>query len=547
MVVGDMRSLRVQCFGKLPMIMHSKHGDVQVKLLDVAYVPGVQFNLFSLHAVMPKCSVSLDAEGVHMLDGVLSFLRRDAGSYVEATRVVETPIVVAVLAPGEMRRIDINDLYVSLAHSHADTLRETARQMGIKVFGELVSCAGCSEAKGRRMAVPWTTGCRSTRPLQRLFVDLSGKQPTSAGGAQYLMMIVDDYSRMGWPYFLKRKSDVPVAFAGFLADINAKGVPSIVECLRSDNGTEFVKPEFVAMLNARGIRREYTPVGSPKHDGVVERRIAMTLELGMASRLEAPRLFRDANLPPTQPLWAEACMYASDVINMTARVGDKPEMLSPYRKFHGRAPFARLLPFLKPGFHHVRRTLKSEPKAEACFYLNGGNHHSADCCKILLVSGRKSYSRDVTWEHPRKPFEGLLPPEEGSSPPPSPPPSPPLLPPQPPQSPPLPPPPLPLPPSPSPSPPLSTAAAATAATVRATAAATAAITAAAAAAASAAAVTVAVAAAVIVTAAATAMVTAATVTAAAVAAAAATAVVTAVTAATATAATAFKACCPGTG
>ena len=87
LVVSDMRSLRVQCFGKLPMIMHSKHGDVQVKLLNVAYVPGVQFNLFSLHAVMPKCSVSFDAEGVHMLDGVLSFMRRDAGSYVEATRV----------------------------------------------------------------------------------------------------------------------------------------------------------------------------------------------------------------------------------------------------------------------------------------------------------------------------------------------------------------------------------------------------------------------------------------------------------------------------
>ena len=89
-----------------------------------------------------------------------------AGSYVEATRVVETPIVAAVLAPGKMRRIDINDLHVSLAHSHADTLRETARQMGIKVFGELVPCAGCSEAKGRRMAVPWTTECRSTRPLE---------------------------------------------------------------------------------------------------------------------------------------------------------------------------------------------------------------------------------------------------------------------------------------------------------------------------------------------------------------------------------------------
>ena len=169
------------------MIMHCKQGYVQVKLLDVAYAPGVQFNLFSLHTVMPKFSVSIDTEGVYVLDGGLSFLRRDAGSCVEATRVVETPISAAVLAPGKMRRIGTNDLHVFLANSHADTLRETARQMGIKVFGELVPCAECSEAKGRRMAVPSTTECRSTRPLDRLFVDLTGQQPRSAGGAQLLI------------------------------------------------------------------------------------------------------------------------------------------------------------------------------------------------------------------------------------------------------------------------------------------------------------------------------------------------------------------------
>ena len=46
------------------MVMHSQQGDVQIKLLNVAYVPGVQFNLFSLHAVMQKCHFTLDAEGV---------------------------------------------------------------------------------------------------------------------------------------------------------------------------------------------------------------------------------------------------------------------------------------------------------------------------------------------------------------------------------------------------------------------------------------------------------------------------------------------------
>ena len=59
--------------------------------------------------------------------------------------------------------------------------------------------------------------------LWSLFVDLSGQQPRSAGGVQYLMIIVDDYSRMGWPLFLKRKFDVQMVFAGFLADISARG------------------------------------------------------------------------------------------------------------------------------------------------------------------------------------------------------------------------------------------------------------------------------------------------------------------------------------
>ena len=95
------------------------------------------------------------------------------------------------------------------------------------------------------------------------------------------------------------------------------------------------------------------------------------------ARLREREKQRKRRTPPTQPLWAEACKYASDVINMTARVGNKPGMYSPFRKFYGRPAFARLLPFLMPGFHHVRRTVQCEPKAKACFYLNGGNNHSS--------------------------------------------------------------------------------------------------------------------------------------------------------------------------
>ena len=253
-VIGDMKMMGVECFGKLSLLMHCKGGDTRVRLTNVACVLGVQLNLFSLHAVMSKCLVTMDTKGVHMLGGSVSFVRREAGSYCSAIRITNPPMANAVLVPGKQQRIDINDLHVALAHSHAEPLRETARQHGVEVAGELVPCAGCSEANGRRMHVPRSTNSRPTQPFERLFVDLSGKRPSTSGGHHYLMMIVDDFSRFGWTYFLKEKSDVPAGFTGFLADIRAQGIPSIVECLRSENITGFPKGEFVTLLDHHRLR-----------------------------------------------------------------------------------------------------------------------------------------------------------------------------------------------------------------------------------------------------------------------------------------------------
>ena len=49
--------------------------------------------------------------------------------------------------------------------------------------------------------------------------------------------------------------------------------------------------------------------------------------------------------------------------------------------------------FLKQRFHHARRTFTTERKADACFYLNSGNHHAAVSCKILQASGQSLVSR----------------------------------------------------------------------------------------------------------------------------------------------------------
>ena len=107
-------------------------------------------------------------------------------------------------------------------------------------------------------------------------------------------------------------------------------------------------------------------------------------------------------------IWLEAWVWANDSINMQARPHDKPNSLSYFERFFQRAPPRRLLPFMMPGTHHVKRATKMDPKAEHCFYLNSGSDHSSNCCKILLSSGVASYSADVVWRYRRVPFVGEI-------------------------------------------------------------------------------------------------------------------------------------------
>ena len=61
----------------------------------------------------------------------------------------------------------------------------------------------------------------------------------SIGGAQYIMIVKDDYSRYSWTFFLRKKSEAADAFKIFLADLRDQGIPSTVESVRSDGGGEF--------------------------------------------------------------------------------------------------------------------------------------------------------------------------------------------------------------------------------------------------------------------------------------------------------------------
>ena len=69
------------------MILHGK-ADQRITLIDVSFVPGLGFNLYSLHTVQRTHLVVSDASGTHIIGDNLTFPRSSSGSYLRATRLL---------------------------------------------------------------------------------------------------------------------------------------------------------------------------------------------------------------------------------------------------------------------------------------------------------------------------------------------------------------------------------------------------------------------------------------------------------------------------
>ncbi|CAB1108649.1 unnamed protein product [Ectocarpus sp. CCAP 1310/34] len=145
-------------------------------------------------------------------------------------------------------------------------MRETAKQQGVRLVGELQPCVGCVEAKGRRAPVP-RRGTRAAVPFGKVHIDLTGPFTEAMDGSRYLIMFVDSASRWQRAYGMRAKSDTLKYVQRFLADMNNMGTPG---CFRMDNGGEFTGAAFIEFCDAAGIRREYTAPNTPKQNAVAE-------------------------------------------------------------------------------------------------------------------------------------------------------------------------------------------------------------------------------------------------------------------------------------
>jgi transposase InsO family protein len=167
-------------------------------------------------------------------------------------------------------------------------------------------CSACQAGKQVGVHHPHKNIKTIDRPLELLHMDLFGLIAyISIGGSRYCLVIVDDYSRFTWVFFLQEKSQTQDTLKGFLKRAqNEFGLR--IKKIRSDNGTEFKNSQIEGFLEEEGIKHEFSSPYTPQQNGVVERKNRTLLDMAKTLLDEYKTLDR---------FWAEAINTAFYSIN----------------------------------------------------------------------------------------------------------------------------------------------------------------------------------------------------------------------------------------
>jgi transposase InsO family protein len=167
-------------------------------------------------------------------------------------------------------------------------------------------CSACQVGKQVGAHHPHKNIMTTDWPRELLHIDLFGLIAyISIGGSKYFLVIVDDYSRFTWVFFLQEKSQTQETLKGFLRQAQNEFRLRIKK-IRSDNGTEFKNSQIEGFLEDEGIKHEFSSPYTPQQNGVVERKNRTLLDMARTMLDEYKTLDR---------FWAEAINTACYSIN----------------------------------------------------------------------------------------------------------------------------------------------------------------------------------------------------------------------------------------
>ena len=137
----------------------------------------------------------------------------------------------------------------------------------------IMDCEICVLAKFNRL--PFLSNrTRASEPLQIIHADTMGPitPATHPKGYRFIIVFVDDYSRLAMAYPMRHKNEAGYFFESFVKSTrNILGKDAKVCFLRCDRGTEFTGGYTVDVLQNLNAELQLGCPDTPQHNGVAER------------------------------------------------------------------------------------------------------------------------------------------------------------------------------------------------------------------------------------------------------------------------------------
>lgn len=375
--------------GDIEVSLMNDFGAQSISVKDVLYIPDLTANLLSVSCIVKngnKVEFVLDGCRIYGRDGVLL---ASASLENNLYRLNATCNVQRAIATPKHNTCDIYTWHRRLGHVNYSDLAKmkNGAVMDLIYSGKdtQTNCEACMQGKQSRKPFN-NVGSRANELLSVVHSDVCGPmETTSIGGARYVVVFIDDFSRMTFTYCVKAKSDVFDVFEHFrrLAENQTN---RRIKVFRSDNGTEYCNGRFQALFSKCGIIQQTSTPYTPQQNGLAERTIRTITE-------KARCFLFDAGFG--KEFWGEAVNAATYVKNRTssAVLGDT----SPIEVWSGVKPsVAHLRVFGCTAMVYVpnEKRLKLDAKSKK-YRLVGYCEHTKGYRLIDMTNKRVIKSRDV--------------------------------------------------------------------------------------------------------------------------------------------------------
>jgi hypothetical protein len=280
---------------------------INFSLLNTLLVPSLPVNLISQSKLEPNYYFTTlhgyQARSRDTYELVLEARLIEGLYVVNQERHFETALSVKeslVIWHERLRHISIKRL---------QTMRD-GKAMGVKFFDKEVSdfeCDACTLGKIHRQPI-------CNKPCPRLTVsgetthwDTCGSMPTSLKGSTWLVLGIDDTTRIIFTGTYKSKTDVHQKIKDVVNLINNSRGAHTVKSVHSDNGGKFLGGGIQKWLTRLGIKHTTSAAYTPKHNEVAERALQTIVSMARC-------LLIASGLPLR--FWAEAVYMAVIVYNI---------------------------------------------------------------------------------------------------------------------------------------------------------------------------------------------------------------------------------------